>query len=75
MATYAFRAVKALVFQDFPGMVGGVCGCFILFPPKCCSKCVEFSSRKRRQTGSTGSYIAIPYYCFYILEGYTYKNA
>ncbi len=27
-------------------MVSGVCGCFILSPPKCCSKCVEFTSRK-----------------------------
>lgn len=27
-------------------MVGGVCECFILFPPKCFSKCVEFTSRK-----------------------------
>lgn len=27
-------------------MIGGVCGRFILSPPKCCSKCVEFTSGK-----------------------------
>ena len=32
LETYAFRAVKALVFQGFPGMVGGVYECFILSP-------------------------------------------
>lgn len=45
LAIYAFRVIKSLVFQGFSGMVGGVVGGFIIYPPKRYSKCVEIGKK------------------------------